>query len=526
MLRKPIVLVCIALGVGATGSALVLSHLHAQSGALQGLVRRVAPLVCPREPISYRDVVKHVLPAVVSIETKGKAVTQRKIDIPRTDYFNDPRVPDHFRNLFEEFQKQPGNTWRFFQEFQDPLPDRPQRGAGSGFVVDPKGIILTNYHVVKNADHVVVHLHDGRKFVSRDIKSDPKTDLAIVRIQTKESLPSLEWGNSDAMEIGDRVLAIGSPFGLHGSVSAGIVSGKGRTLGISAFDDFLQTDAAINPGNSGGPLVNLEGKVVGIDTAIKTQSGGSQGVGLAIASNAAKTIVDQLVHQGVVHRGYLGVQIRALAPDVAARLGVPKQAGVLVAKVLDHSPAARAGIQAGDVITALAKSAVAEPRTLQRMVAAQATGKTVEITVFRDGHEKQLSATIEEQPASNETALPPTPATPRDNSSAMRLGTIGVELKDLTPALAQQFRYAEKTGALITKVDPGSLAAEAGMERGTLIVKVDNSAIHSAAEAKQALERASLANGILMQLKASDQAVSYVMIQASGKRAEPDSNGR
>jgi serine protease Do len=518
MLRKRIAVVCLVLALGASGGAIALSRVHAQPGPVQGLARRLAPLVIPREPLSYRDVVKQVLPAVVSIETKGKALAQRKIDIPRSNYFNDPRIPDDFRKLFEEFQNQPGNTWRFFQEFQDAIPDLPHRGSGSGFVVDPKGIILTNYHVVKDADQVVVHLHDGRKFVSRDIKSDPKTDLAVVRVQTKESLPHLEWGNSDAMEIGDRVLAVGSPFGLNGSVSAGIVSGKGRTLGISAFDDFLQTDAAINPGNSGGPLINLEGRVVGINTAIKSQSGGSQGVGLAITSNAAKTIVDQLIHHGAVHRGYLGVQIRALAPDVATRLGIPRQVGVVVAKVVDNSPAARAGIQAGDVITALAKSPVAEPQALQRIVAAQPTGKTVEITVFRDGQEKRVSATVEEQPGSDGAALTPTPVTPRDNSSAMRLGRIGIEVSDLTPALAKRFGHTEKTGALITKVDPGNLAAEAGLERGTLIVKVNNTAIHSATEGKQAMERASLQDGILMQVKTPDQAVGYVMIQASEGR--------
>jgi serine protease Do len=517
MLRKPIVIVCLVLALGGMGGVLVFSNLHAQTGPLQGLVREIAPLVAPREPLSYRDTVKKVLPAVVSIETKGKAVAQRKIETPRDQYFNDPRIPADFRRFFEEFQQQPGNTQRFFQEFQLPVPEQPHNGFGSGFVIDAKGIILTNYHVVKDADQVVIHLHDGRKFVSRDFKSDPKTDLAIIRVQTKEALPCLQWANSDAMEIGDRVLAVGSPFGLKGSVSAGIVSGKGRILGITAFDDFVQTDAAINPGNSGGPLVNLEGQVVGINTAIKTQSGGSQGIGLAIASNAAKTIVDQLVHQGVVHRGYLGIQIRPLAPEVATRLQIPNRAGVLVAKVLDNSPAAKAGMQAGDVITALAKSPIAEPQALQRMVAAQPAGKALDVTVYRDGQEKRLSVMVEEQPTIPPPAVNPTPA-PGQNQTGMRIDKIGVELRDLTPALAQQFGRTEKTGVLIAKVDPGSLAAEAGVEPGTLLTKVDNQAVPTALAAKQALERASLQNGVLMQVKTPEQEVGYIMIQASSER--------
>jgi len=514
MLRKTTAY-CLIVVLGATGG-ITLSHLHAQPGPARvpGPVPR-PPVMIPAEPLSYRDVVKKILPAVVSIETKSKALVKSKVEMPRSSYFDDPQIPNDFRKFFEEFQK-PGNNGKFFQEF--PAPEQPRHGAGSGFLIDSSGIIVTNNHVVRDADQVVVQLHDGRRFVSRDVKSDPKTDLAIVRIQAKGPLPYLAWGNSDAMEIGDRVLAVGSPYGLKGSVSAGIVSGKGRTLGISAYDDFLQTDAAINPGNSGGPLVNLQGQVVGIDTAIKTQSGGSQGVGLAIASNPAKMIVDQLIHQGTIHRSYLGVQVRALAPDVAARLNVPNQSGVVVAKVMEKSPAARAGIQAGDIITALGKSAIAEPQALQRLVAAQPAGKAAEITVYRDGQEKRLSVNFEEQQATTAASPNATPAPSRENQPSMRLDRLGLELQDLTPALAQQFGQAEKTGAVIAKVDPQSLAAEAGLEPGMLVVKVDNAAVHSAQEAKQAMERASLQKGILLQLKTSDRAVAYVMLQeASGK---------
>jgi serine protease Do len=303
-------------------------------------------------------------------------------------------------------------------------------------------------------------------------------------------------------------------------VSAGIISGKARELGISAFDDFLQTDAAINPGNSGGPLVNLEGRVVGINTAIRSHSGGSQGVGLAIASNAAKTIVDQLIHQGAVHRAYLGIQIQTLAPEVATRLQVPNHVGVVVAKVLDNSPAAHAGLQPGDVITAVANAAVAEPQALQRKIASLPAGKTVEVTVYRDGQEKRLSVTVQESPASAGPPATRTPVTPSDHAPGLRMNKLGIEFKDLTPALAQQFGHAENTGAFIATVDPGSLAAEAGLQRGMLVVKVDRNPVHSAAEAKKALETDSLEKGILLQVKTPDQAMAYVMIQATAPRKE------
>jgi serine protease Do len=302
MLRSSLALASVlvaGLSVGLIGGPVLKGQAPVQTGI-------------PKDHDSYSPVVKKVLPAVVSIETHPKPVVKQAKQPGRKrlpEGLDKQQLPEEFRKFFEDFGGQP---------FQFEFPDQsPPTSFGSGFLVDPRGTILTNHHVVNGTDEVEVQLADGRKFTSNDIKTDPKTDLAVVRIQAKEPLPYLELGDSRAMEIGDRVLAVGAPFHLLGSVTAGIVSGKGRNVHINMYEDFLQTDAAINPGNSGGPLVNLEGKVIGINTAIKSSSGGSQGVGLAIASDMAKRIMHDLLTNGHVSRGYLGVQVKDLDEEVA-----------------------------------------------------------------------------------------------------------------------------------------------------------------------------------------------------------------
>jgi serine protease Do len=461
------------------------------------------------DPVSFRAVAKQVLPAVVSIETHAKAVKAKpQAGQQRRRPVLPDNVPDEFRRFFEGMEG---------FEFQMPeqAPQAPHQGFGSGFIVDPKGVILTNHHVVAGADEVEVQLMDGRKFTSKDIKSDPKTDLAIVRIDAKGALPYLELGDSDAMEIGDRVLTAGAPFGLKGSMSAGIVSAKGRNgLHMNMYEDYIQTDAAINPGNSGGPLVNLEGKVVGINSMIKTQSGGFQGVGLAISSNLAKTIMTQLQEHGTVKRGYLGIQIRDLNdPEVAARLGVKDQ-GVLVAQVFEKAPAANAGIQAGDVITAIGGKPVKEGKDLQRLVAGLPLGKAVNVTILRDGKEKVLPVTIEEQPQEFGTVKAPKLPTQRRETPTTSLDKIGVEVADLTPELADQLGYKEQAkGAVVTQVEPGSLAQQAGVRRGVLITKVEKEPVKSAAELKEALDKAALEKGVLFQVESPQGGVGYIMMK-------------
>jgi serine protease Do len=329
-----------------------------------------APAI-PKEMTSYRDVVKKVLPAVVSIEAKVKPV---KVKPPRKTASGEPAQ-------------------------RAPEKDDDSLGFGSGFIVDPKGVILTNFHVVEDADALEVTLQDGRKFTSKDFVSDPKTDLAVVRIQAPGDLPFLPLGNSNDMEIGDRVLAVGAPFGLTGTVTAGIVSGKKRSLHVNTVEDFLQTDAAINPGNSGGPLVNLEGMVIGITSAIKSHNGGFQGVGLAISSNLVADIYKQLLKDGVVHRGYLGVKVKDVDTEEAAlRLGLKKAEGVQITRILDDGPAARAELTKGDVIVKLAGKAVKDTNDLQSIVAGLPLGKPVTVTIVREGKTRTVDLVIEEPP--------------------------------------------------------------------------------------------------------------------------------
>jgi serine protease Do len=429
-----------------------------------------APPTIPKELTSYRDVVKKVLPAVVSLEAKAKP-NRAKSDTAL--------------------------------------------GYGSGFLVDAQGVILTSYHVIEGAERVEVELKDGRKFSSRDIKGDPKTDLAIIRIEAKGPLPFLELGDSDAMEIGDRVLAVGAPFGLTGSVTHGIVSGKGRSLQVNMYEDFLQTDAAINPGNSGGPLVNLEGKVIGINSAIKSRSGGFQGVGLAVASNLARNIMEQLIKEGTVRRGYLGVQIKDIVDrDLAARLGLKDQGGVLVTQVYSDSPGSKAGIQEGDVIVALAGKPIKDGRDLQQIVAGLPLGKPAEINVVRDGKPKTLSVTIAEQPRDFGSTHVPAPRLPQRDPEAIRLDMIGAEVVSLTPRLAELLGYKENaTGAVILQLQEDGLAARAGLRRGMLIVKADKQPVKSAAELRDALNQASLVEGVLLQVQSLQGGTSYVLLK-------------
>lgn len=336
----------------------------------------------PREPASYRDVVKRVLPAVVSIDAKAKP--RKSTPRPRPENFD--RYPPEFQRQWEEQERR--------RQREDEEGDL---GFGSGWVWDSKGVVVTNYHVVDGAETVDVILTDGRKFASRDFWSDKKTDLAIIRVEPDRQLPALEFGDSDAMEMGDRVLAFGAPFGLAGTVTAGIVSAKGRNLRLNMYEDFIQTDAALNPGNSGGPLVNLEGKVVGITSAIKSRNGGFSGVGLAISGNLAKRILPVLLKDGVVKRGYIGVKIEELSADVAAKYGL-KNVGVVTTKVFPNSPAAWGGVKVGDIITAVSGYPVRDGKELSNIVADLPLNTATNMTVYRDGKMMKISLTIVEQP--------------------------------------------------------------------------------------------------------------------------------
>jgi serine protease Do len=339
----------VCLELGAAGGV----YLGSTSHTLQAEPK--LPPAVAKELTSYRDVVRGVVPAVVSIESRAKV-----------------RRPGRARESTVEL------------------------GLGSGVIVDPKGIVLTNYHVIDGADFVEVRLTDGRKFVSEDMAGDKKTDLAIVRVTSDKPLPALALGDSSKMEVGDRVLAVGAPFGLAGSVTHGIISAKSRNLRLNAYEDFLQTDAAINPGNSGGPLVNLEGQVIGINSAIKSRSGGFQGVGLAISSDLAKVVMDQLLKEGVVHRSYLGVEIVDVDANVAKELHLTANSGALVTRVFPDSPGSKGGLKEGDVVTRIGNVPIREGSELRKVVAGLPVGRPVEIALMRDGKSMVEKVTVEE----------------------------------------------------------------------------------------------------------------------------------
>lgn len=468
----PVALVSFSLGAAA---------MVAVSGS-QGQQAPPAPAV-PAELTSYRDVVKRVLPAVVSIEarTTGQKAAEpapKQSQLP-------PGTPNEYR--------------RFFEAAQQPAPKNdPNLGFGSGVLIDSAGVILTNFHVVEGADTVDVALTDGRKFSTKDIRRDAKTDLAVIRIEAGKPLPFLELGNSDAMEVGDRVLAVGAPFGLEGSVTHGIVSAKSRhNLRLNQYEDFVQTDAAINPGNSGGPLVSLDGKVIGINSAIKTRSGGFQGVGLAVSSNLAKEVVGQLLKNGVVKRGYLGVSIKELDQDTATRTGVARGTGVVVTKVFADTPAAKAGLQVGDVITSIGGVAIKDANSVPRITARLPLGKETELVYVRDGKATAVSVTVIEQPEEFNPRAKTVPEKPQ----VLKFELHGMTVADLTPAEAARFEYPKGTvGALVVGLQRGGPAAEAGVVLGRVIVKVDKTPVTNAKEFADAFAAANRERGALLTL--------------------------
>jgi len=468
------------IGFGA-GSIFVSSWLHGQNAE----PAQPAPLAA--RPInSYRDIVKQVLPAVVSIEThaKNKTAVRPNQALP----FDDSKVPDEFRRFFDEFRRAPVN------------PGEPQRlGFGSGFLVDPAGVVVTNYHVVDGADTATVRLEDGRKFTSKTIHVDRRTDLAVIVLDVKDKearFPFLEFGDSDAMHIGDSVLAVGAPFGLAGSVTHGIVSAKGRNgLHMNMYEDFLQTDAAINPGNSGG----------------------FQGVGLAVASNLAKNVVQSLRTTGTVQRGYLGVQIRELDPDVGARLGVPKETGVVVAQVYDNTPASKGGLQSGDIITSIAGKTIKDGKMLQSIIAGLPLNKEVTTAIVRDGKQMQLNISIEGQPESFgfESGVP-APRTQSSTANAVSLDKLGIEVADLSESMANDFGYRKGVqGVMVTRVQDNSVAS-ASLRRGMVISKIDNQVVTNTATARQAMEKADVARGVVLQVASPQGGVNYVLLRSTG----------
>jgi serine protease Do len=432
---------------------------------------------------AFAAVAAHVKPAVVSVYSE-KTV---KFAAPEFPF---PFGDDFFRQFFGQ---------RFAHPHVQPREyNVPQRGMGSGMIIDRQGHILTNYHVVGDGDKLNVRLADQRRFQAEVVGTDPKTDVAIIKIKGKvpDDLPTVDLGDSDALQVGDLVIAVGSPFGLTQTVTQGIISATGRQdVGIADYEDFLQTDAPINPGNSGGPLVNMHGQVIGMNSAIATNIGQFAGVGFAIPVNMIKTIMPTLIRGGKITRGMLGVVIQEVNEDLAKQFHLSEARGALVSQVQENSPAAKAGFKVGDVIVGYNGTQLKETRELRNLVAASTPGARVNIDIIRDGKQETLTAvigTLSEKMAQ---------AGAGSAEGSEQLAALGLRVQGLTPQLARRYGLENEKGVLVTGVEGGSLAATAGLQAGDLIVEVDRQSVTNADELRDVLTKAKNKDTVLLLIK-------------------------
>jgi serine protease Do len=398
------------------------------------------------------DLVDDLKVTVVNIQVVKKVQSRRSPSPP-------PRGPkgeqDPFRDFFERF-------------FGDQMPKEfEQKGLGSGVIISKDGYILTNNHVVEGSDEILVKLSDKEEYQGKVVGMDPNTDLALVKIETSRELPTAVLGDSDRLRVGEWVIAIGNPFGLEHTVTAGIVSAKGRVIGSGPYDDFIQTDASINPGNSGGPLFNLKGEVIGVNTAIVAAG---QGIGFAIPINVAKDELPQLRETGKVTRGWLGVQIQQWEPGLAQKFGLPEERGALVGRVIEGEPAEKGGIQKGDVILDLEGHSIKDTKDLLNTVARLQPGQKVKVVVLRDGKEKTLSVELGERPAEGESAAAPGPS---------KEDRLGLTVQDVTQEMAERLGLDKPEGVLVSNVKPGSAAAKAGLQRGDLVHEIEHEPVRN-----------------------------------------------
>jgi len=441
------------------------------SPAISGI--RNAPLP------SFADLAARVSPVVVNIKVSS---------IAKTDF------PDQ---LFGENSPFPG--------FRVPIPEQPhqyrRQGSGSGFIIRKDGLILTNNHVVENAQEITVTLNDKQQYKAKILGRDPKTDLAVIKIDAKASLPAATLGNSDALRVGDWVMAIGNPFGLTNTVTTGVVSAKGRMIGAGPYDDFIQTDASINPGNSGGPLFNMAGEVVGINTAIFSQSGGNIGIGFAIPVNLVKNLVPELETKGTVTRGWPGVSVQPVTPDLARSFGVDKEQGAPVGDVVAQGPADKAGIKRGDVIVGYDGKKIEESSSLPSLVASTPVGKTVPVEIMRDGKMKTVSVAISKL---------------NDQTAAVNLkqekAEWGLAMQNMRPEERTRMGLTGNEGVLVTAVMPGSPAANANVQAGDVILQVNQVPVSTVQGVRNEAAKAKGDKPLLFLLRRADGSTSFAAL--------------
>jgi serine protease Do len=439
MVSRPKILLVI---VCALAGFLLVSSTYSVSGT--GATSEVVRMV----PEGFTELAEKNSPAVVNIRTEKTNKMQGSMN----PYFE--KGPwgkdDHFRDFFEKFFG--GQPQREFK----------QLSLGSGFIIDEQGYIVTNNHVVEGADKIKVILKDHKEFDAEVVGRDPNTDLALIRVNPDNHLPKVELGDSDILKVGEWVIAIGNPFGLDHTVTSGIISAKGRVIGSGPYDDFLQTDASINPGNSGGPLINMKGKVVGINTAIIA---GGQGIGFAVPINLAKGIIEQLKSRGEVSRGWLGVSIQPLDENIGDYYGLKDLGGVLVTQVFPEDPAAKAGIEAKDIIVKVNGRTVENPRELSRLIAEAGVGEIVEIVVLREGKEKTYNVKLAKRKDTNLAS---------GEGKHQQSDELGIRVSSLTPERARQFGMKDTEGVVVVGVKPGSKAEKAGVKVGDLIKEINH----------------------------------------------------
>jgi serine protease Do len=433
----------------------------------------VSPAEISRTPMSFADLAEKLKPCVVNISTTKTVRGGR------------------FRSPFGQgtpFERYFGGD-DFFERFFGDTPQREfkQKSLGSGFIISQDGYIFTNNHVVEQADKIIVKLSTGKEYEAKVIGRDAKTDIALIKIKSSEGLPVAETGDSEKLRVGEWVIAIGNPFGLEQTVTAGIVSAKGRVIGAGPYDNFIQTDASINPGNSGGPLFNMEGKVIGINTAIVAQG---QGIGFAIPIGMAKTILPDLKAKGKVTRGWLGVSVQDITEDIAKNLKLKERSGALVADVFKGDPADKAGLKSGDIITEINGKAIKDTHELLMMIAGFRVGDTVKVKILRDGQEKALSINVAERKDQAEIAAA------REGGEAF-----GMAVQEITPEIAQHLGLSIKKGVIVVDVQEGSVADEVGIQPQDIILQVNKVKINSLKDYAREIRKAGEKGGILLLIK-------------------------